>query len=338
MPSFASTFSSRTFASADGPAAIAFRSAGFRGAAQVFQILRRLLARVEGVVVEVGDEGGELLVIDGRRRRLQPVAQERQRVGRRRPQGAKSPVCLAGIVAAEVGPQRIHLLAGQLQVLRQRLLVVLQIPDDRRAVLTRGQHSRSVGTEGETVDLPLEAAELPRLLAGGSLDEANRFVAARHGHQLRVGGESEAVNRLLRLELPQFLARGRIPEAHHLVLSAAGKCLAVGGEGDALHPLVVSLIRSRTRPVAMSHSCTLLSALPVASCLPSGETATAVTAPVWPCAIIIILPDAASRTQTELSSLPTARRPPSGERAAEVMAPRPTCDFQTTLPVATSHA
>ena len=62
----------------------------------------------------------------------------------------------------------------------------------------------------------------------------------------------------------------------------------------------------RAEPVATSHSRTVLSMLPVARNLPSGEKDTTSTHPVWPLSVNLGVPVSVSQIRAVLSPLPVA--------------------------------
>jgi hypothetical protein len=63
----------------------------------------------------------------------------------------------------------------------------------------------------------------------------------------------------------------------------------------------------------MLQSLTVLSWLPQAKYLPSGENATERTDELWPCSVVISFFDYMFQSLTVLSSLPEAKYLPSGE-------------------------
>jgi hypothetical protein len=62
---------------------------------------------------------------------------------------------------------------------------------------------------------------------------------------------------------------------------------------------------------------TVLSALPEAKYLPSGENATEQTYELWPCSVVTSFCNSTLQSLTVLSSLPEAKCLPSGENATE---------------------
>jgi hypothetical protein len=67
----------------------------------------------------------------------------------------------------------------------------------------------------------------------------------------------------------------------------------------------------------MLQSLTVLSALPEAKYLPSGENATERTDELWPCRVVTSFCDFTLQSLTVLSKLPEAKYLPSGENATE---------------------
>ncbi len=67
----------------------------------------------------------------------------------------------------------------------------------------------------------------------------------------------------------------------------------------------------------MFHSLTVLSALPEAKYLLSGENATELTSELWPCSVLTLFCDSTLQSLTVLSELPEAKYLPSGENATE---------------------
>ena len=72
-----------------------------------------------------------------------------------------------------------------------------------------------------------------------------------------------------------------------------------------------------SRPLATSQSLMVLSALPEASTVPSGEKVTELTKLVCPLRVRISRPLATSQSLMVLSELPEASTVPSGEKATE---------------------
>jgi hypothetical protein len=62
---------------------------------------------------------------------------------------------------------------------------------------------------------------------------------------------------------------------------------------------------------------TVLSALPEAKYLPSGENATEVTSLLWPCSVVTSFYESTLQSLIVLSLLPEAKYLPSGENATE---------------------
>jgi hypothetical protein len=67
----------------------------------------------------------------------------------------------------------------------------------------------------------------------------------------------------------------------------------------------------------MLQNFTVLSELPDAKYLPSGENAIELTHELWPCSVVTSFCDSTLQSLTVLSQLPEAKYLPSGENATE---------------------
>ena len=94
---------------------------------------------------------------------------------------------------------------------------------------------------------------------------------------------------------------------------------------------------SRLAPEATSHICTVPSEALLASERPSGENATVLIKPSWPCNVRSSWPVAGSHSLMLVSKLPEARVLPSGENATIRIQPLCPLSTRSCWPVAASH-
>ena len=92
-----------------------------------------------------------------------------------------------------------------------------------------------------------------------------------------VGAERDAVDRgAVAGALAQLLAVGGVPELDELVVAAGRQQVALGAVGHRVDDVLVGLLDGARRcvPFSTSQIRNVLSAAPVAACLPSGLQAT----------------------------------------------------------------
>ena len=138
---------------------------------------------------------------------------------------------------------------------------------------------RAVGRERDrpdTTGMPLEGAQQ---LPGGRVPQLERLVLAAREHARAVGRERHRIDSPA--ECPSKVriscAGGRVPQLESSCPAARQHARAVGRERHrADPPACPSKVRS-SRPVAASHSLSVLSQLPESRRVPSGENATDTT-------------------------------------------------------------
>ena len=109
---------------------------------------------------------------------------------------------------------------------------------------------------------------------------------------------------LVPFERSDLFAGLRIPQLDGIVPRAGAESSAVGRPGNAIRLSLVCPLSSRsTRPLAASHSRTVLSSEQDARIFPSGDQATPLTMPPCPSRIRICRPVAASHRHTSLVML-----------------------------------
>ena len=166
---------------------------------------------------------------------------------------------------------------------------------------------------------PPDAVGLPtqggNLLVPGRLPHAHRPVIARRGEAPAIGAEAHPLERPgVSLESEGLLSGLRVPHAHRSVRTGGGEALPSGLKHTLLTALLCPLRVRASRPVAASHTFTVLSPLAEARRLPSGLKHTLKTAPLCPLRVKVSCPVAACHSFTVPSALAEARCLPSGRK------------------------